>query len=151
MKHATFYVLTQSSAQNDTNMRLEYSLNLARHFVTQGAKVYIHAQDKNQAEQLDELCFSAPLEQFIAHNLTGEGPKFGCPIEIGFSSQNLNIRPNYNRDLVINLSSGATNFSQRFTQVVDFVPYEKKLKQEARERYKIYRQAGFEIQTIELD
>lgn len=151
MKQITFYIIEENSQADHDQGLIEFSLSLAQHFVAQGAKVYIHAQDKQQAEQIDETCFAAPLTQFIAHNLVGEGPKFGCPIEIGYHSAQQSIRPHFNRNLVINLANGVTNFAHQFTQVVDFVPNEKKAKQEARERYKIYRQAGFSIQTITLN
>ncbi|MCV5743471.1 DNA polymerase III subunit chi, partial [Escherichia coli] len=60
------------------------------------------------------------------------------------------VKPNWNRQLVINLAENETTFANKFAQVVDFVPCEEKATQLARERYKIYRQAGYQLQTIEI-
>lgn len=151
MKTATFYIIEESAPQNSEQSLLEYALFLARHFAKQDAKVYLHAQNKQQAEQLDEICFAQSLDEFIPHNLVGEGPRFGCPLEIGYLNEKSPIRPHYTRNLVINLANSTTNFAESFAQVVDFVPSEKKAKQDARERYKIYRNNGFQMQTITLN
>ncbi len=146
MKIATFYIINDNAPYQTQTELFHYGIYLASHFVQQGAKVYLYAENKTQAEQLDELLWQLQPEQFQAHNLIGEGPYYGTPIEIGYGQ----LKPNRNRQLVINLANLPTNFAESFTQVVDFVPCEQKAKQLARERYKIYRQAGFEMQTIAL-
>ncbi|KOO09955.1 DNA polymerase III subunit chi, partial [Vibrio xuii] len=60
-------------------------------------------------------------------------------------------KPSGNRQLVINVAENETTFANKFAEVVDFVPCEQKAKQLARERYKIYRQAGYQLQTIEIE
>jgi DNA polymerase-3 subunit chi len=37
------------------------------------------------------------------------------------------------------------NFANQFSHIVDFVPADNTLKQQARERYKMYRQLGFQV------
>ncbi|WP_153446214.1 DNA polymerase III subunit chi [Vibrio algicola] len=147
MSIATFYIIEPNSVQATQIGHIEYVIFLARYFAEQGAKVYINAQDKTQAETIDEHFWQQQSENYQAHNLVGEGPHYGTPIEIGYSQ----VRPNRNRQLVINMSHDKTNFALSFTQVVDFVACEEKGKQQARERYKIYRQAGFEMQTINIE
>ncbi|ONF75102.1 hypothetical protein BXA16_21635 [Salmonella enterica subsp. enterica serovar Typhimurium] len=51
------------------------------------------------------------------------------------------------RDILISLRTSFADFATAFTEVVDFVPYEETLKQLARERYKAYRVAGFNLNT----
>ncbi len=51
------------------------------------------------------------------------------------------------RDILISLRTDFADFATAFTEVVDFVPYEESLKQLARERYKAYRPAGFNLNT----
>ncbi|MDU1268801.1 MAG: DNA polymerase III subunit chi [Escherichia coli] len=51
------------------------------------------------------------------------------------------------RDILISLRTSFADFATAFTEVVDFVPYEDSLKQLARERYKAYRVAGFNLNT----
>lgn len=147
MKTATFYIVREQTPQAEQNGFIHYVVFLAHHFAKQGAKVYLNAHDKIHAEQLAEAFWQVPPEQFVPHNLVGEGPKYATAIEIGFQG----IRPSWNRQLVINLADNATTFAHQFTEVVDFVPCEEKAKQLARERYKLYRQAGYQLQTVEID
>ncbi|KII77526.1 DNA polymerase III subunit chi [Vibrio renipiscarius] len=146
MANATFYLINPDSPQATQAGFLHYVVFLAQHFAKQGAKVYLNAQDKAQAEQLAEYFWQVEPEQFIGHNLIGEGPKYGTNIEIGHQA----LKPSWNRQLVINMAENETTFANKFAEVVDFVPCEEKAKQLARERYKIYRQAGYQLQTIEI-
>ncbi|WP_428772889.1 DNA polymerase III subunit chi [Vibrio sp.] len=146
MPNANFYLIQPQSAQASQSGFHDYVLYLAKHFSAQGAKVYLNCQDKTEAEQLAELFWQLPVDQFVAHNLVGEGPRYATPIEIGHCQ----TRPSWNRQLVINLAQTDTTFANQFSEVVDFVPCEEKAKQLARERYKIYRQAGYQLQTIAI-
>jgi len=147
MKSATFYIIEKDSPQSNQCGLLSYVVFLGQHFAKQKAKVYINCQNKKEAENLAELFWQVPTEKFIAHNLVGEGPKYSTPIEIGYPE----VKPNFNRQMVINLSDSKTTFALRFSEVVDFVSCEEKNKQLARERYKLYRQAGFQLQTLNVD
>ena len=146
MANATFYIIKPDSVQATEEGFAQYVLFLAQHFAKQGAKVYLNCDSKIQAEQVAELFWQVEPEQFIAHNLVGEGPKYSTSVEIGHQG----VKPSWNRQLVINLAENETTFANKFAEVVDFVPCEEKAKQLARERYKIYRQAGFQLQTIEI-
>ncbi len=146
MATATFYIVKPDSQQATFEGLLSYVVFLAQHFAKQGAKVYLNADSKKQAEQLAEHFWQLEPENFTAHNLVGEGPRSGTSIEIGYTE----LQPNWNRQLVINLTNDQTNFAPAFAQVIDFVPCDEKAKQTARERFKIYRQAGYEMQTVEI-
>ncbi|MGP4883628.1 DNA polymerase III subunit chi, partial [Klebsiella pneumoniae] len=73
----------------------------------------------------------------------GEGPRGGAPVEIAWP-QKRNSSP---RDILISLRLNFADFATAFAEVIDFVPYEDNLKQLARERYKAYRMAGFNLNT----
>ncbi|WP_038175341.1 MULTISPECIES: DNA polymerase III subunit chi [Vibrio] len=147
MANATFYIVPPDSAQASPEGFAHYVLFLAQHFAKQGAKVYLNCNDKVHAEQIAERFWQVDPAQFIAHNLVGEGPKYATNIEIGYQA----VKPSWNRQLVINLADNKTTFANKFAEVVDFVPCEEKAKQLARERYKIYRQAGYQLQTVNID
>jgi DNA polymerase-3 subunit chi len=147
MNTATFYIVEQQTPQNSPQGFEAYVLFIIRHFVSQGAKVYLNTDSKQQAEYWDDLLWQQKAEQFMAHHLIGEGPKNGTPLEVGYSQ----LKPSWNRQLVINLAKDNTNFAGTFTQVIDFVPCNEKEKQLARERYKQYRQAGYQMQTVDID
>lgn len=146
MATATFYIINPGSRQAEPEGFEQYVLFLACHFAAQGAKVYLHCQDKQHAERFAECFWQVEPDQFMAHNLVGEGPKYGTQIEIGYPG----VKPAWNRQIVINVADNHTTFAHNFAEVVDFVPCEENAKQRARERYMSYRQAGFQLQTIEI-
>ncbi|MCW8348921.1 MULTISPECIES: DNA polymerase III subunit chi [Vibrio] len=146
MQTATFYIVEEESLEDTQPGFFAYVHYLCRHFTGQGAKIYLNAADRVSAEAWAEYFWQVDASAFIAHNLVGEGPKNGTPVEIGFDG----LKPSWNRQLVINVAETHATFAQTFAQVVDFVPCEEKAKQLARERYKIYRQAGYQLQTIKI-
>jgi DNA polymerase III subunit chi len=146
MPTATFYIIQPDTPQAKLGGFIDYVIFLARHFSQQGAKIYLHCNDQSHAELFAEHFWQQPAETFIAHNLVGEGPKYATQVEIGYPE----VKPNWNRQLVINVADNNTTFAHPFSEVVDFVPCEEKAKQQARERYKMYRNAGYQLQTIEI-
>lgn len=147
MQTATFYIVSADGPQANQDGFAQYLLFLTRHFVQQSAKVYLHCNDKEHAEQIAEHFWQVLPENFMAHNLVGEGPKYATNIEIGYTG----VKHTWNRQLVINLADNQTTFARTFAQVIDFVPCDEKAKQLARERYKVYRQAGYQLQTIDIE
>lgn len=147
MATATFYLVSADSPQATPTGLEQYVVYLAQYFARQGAKVYVQGHDKPHAERLAERFWQVEPENFLAHNLIGEGPRYGTHIEIGYPE----VTPSRNRQLVINVADNHTTFANAFAEVVDFVPSEEKAKQQARERYKQYRQAGYQLQTIEIN
>ena len=126
MKNATFYLLDNDTHQDGLS-----------------AVVLIACEDEQQAIRLDEALWARPPESFVPHNLSGEGPRGGAPVEIAWPQK----RNSSARDILISLRTDFADFATAFTEVVDFVPYEESLKQLARERYKAYRLAGFNLNT----
>lgn len=146
MPIATFYIIEPGSpADSDEGFR-DYVCYLIRHFTQQGARLHLHAQHRAQAEAWDDHLFQQDGADFIAHNLAGEGPRQGTPVEIGFD----NNKPQRSRNILLNVAEDTTNFAGIVSQVVDFVPCDEKAKHAARERYKIYRQAGYQMQTVTI-
>ncbi|CZF83892.1 DNA polymerase III subunit chi [Grimontia celer] len=143
---ATFYILDESQDE-PTQQMLEKVSQLSALFCQQGMKTFIMAEDKNQAEAIDELLFQQTAEHFVPHNLVGEGPRGGAQVEIGWPG----VRHAGHRQVLINLAQEAATFAPSFAQVVDFVPCEEAPKQQARERYKIYRMAGRQMRTLAIE
>ncbi|KLU17673.1 DNA polymerase III subunit chi, partial [Proteus mirabilis] len=103
--------------------------------------ILLVCESQAQAELLDEALWAREPHQFVPHNLAGEGPRYGSPVELCWPGK----RGNAPRDLLINLQSQFVDFATAFHEVIDFVPIDEQLKQLARERYKIYRSVGFTL------
>jgi DNA polymerase-3 subunit chi len=102
----------------------------------------IWCDNQNDAEQIDERLWQLPTEQFVPHNLLGDGPKGGATVEITWE-----LPSRSNRTVLINLAAEAPSFGGQFRQIFDFVPVEENLKQQARNRYKSYRVNGIALDT----
>lgn len=142
-----FYLLEQDKkAENSANenqdkqyLSLLHSCFQAAHFYRQNQRVFIFCQNQEQAHQVDELLWSFEPDSFVPHNLVNEGQKNGAVVEISWQA------PTNRRPVLINLTSTVPNFAHQFSQIIDFVPSDEHLKQNARERFKMYRQLGFQV------
>ena len=134
-----FYLLDQENSNDKNYASLLHACFQAAYFYRQNQRVFIYSQNQQQAHQVDELLWSFEPDSFIPHNLVGEGPKSGAAVEISWQ------KPTNRRPVLINLTSTVPNFADQFSQIVDFVPSDEELKQLARERFKTYRQLGFQV------
>ncbi|AEY00648.1 DNA polymerase III subunit chi [Oceanimonas sp. GK1] len=126
---------------DDAGLLEQWVCRLATDCYRQGLGVFIYTPDQAQAEAIDERLWQQEADSFVAHNLQGEGPRQGAPVVIGWQP------PQGGRAVLINLAPEAPAFARRFGQLHDFVPASDAGKQQARERFKAYRQAGFELTT----
>ena len=115
---------------------------LAARCFRQKKRCLVMCADQVAAEAFDNLLWQQPLNAFVPHNLTGEGPAGGAPVEITWPNNGYANRP-----ILINLSDQMPQNGQKFRQIYDFVPAAEDAKQLARERYKHYRAAGFQMST----
>ncbi|MEW6990182.1 DNA polymerase III subunit chi [Colwelliaceae bacterium 6441] len=138
-----FYILepdekTQSN-KDKHYLSLLHGCFQAAHCYRQNQRVFIYSQDQQQAHQVDELLWSFEPDSFVPHNLVNEGQNKGSAVEISWQA------PTNRRPVLINLTSTVPHFAHQFSQIIDFVPSDEELKQNARERFKAYRQLGFQV------
>lgn len=116
----------------------------ASYFYRQNQRVFIYTQDSQSAEQIDELLWAFDSDSFVPHNLVGEGPKQGAAVEISHQA------PKNRRPVLINLTTTVPDFASQFQFIVDFVATDETLKQQARERFKLCRQRGFNVSSQDV-
>lgn len=143
MKQATFYLLDTSASEGDLTAVEALACDLAADAWRRGKRIQIACRDQEQAQRLDEALWQRDPHAFVPHNLAGEGPRFGAPVELSWPEK----RSSAPRDILISLLAQFADFATAFHEVIDFVPFEDELKQLARERYKAYRNAGFHLTT----
>lgn len=140
-KQAQFYLIEKTQADNTLSATEALACNLAADAWRLGKKVLIACETEEQALNLDEALWQRDAEQFVPHNLSGEITNYATPIEISWQGK----RNAQRRDLLISLQNNVPDYAQSFNHVIDFVPAEEERKAVARERYKLYRQLGFEM------
>ncbi len=134
-----FYLLAEDNNEDKIYASLLQACFQAAFFYRQGKRVFIYANDQQQAHVVDELLWSFSADSFVPHNLVGEGQQQGAAVEISWQ------QPTNRRAVLINLTSTVPDFAHQFSHIVDFVATDETLKQRARERYKMYRQLGFQV------
>jgi len=116
---------------------------LCADFYRNNQKVFVYCANQQDAELLDEVLWQFDTHSFVPHNLAGEGPARGAPIEISW------LPPKNSRQVLINLTSTVPVFANRFSQIIEFVPQAEADKEIARQKYKHYRQLGVTPQTVQ--
>jgi DNA polymerase-3 subunit chi len=143
MKNATFYLLDNDTHADGLSAVEQLVCELAADRFRAGKRVLVACENAQQAIRLDEALWQRDAQAFVPHNLAGEGPRYGAPVELAWPQR----RGSAPRDLLISLLPQFADFATAFLEVIDFVPYEESQKQLARERYKAYRVAGFHLTT----
>ena len=134
---------TQTASQNTVPAAVWQACLLCAGFYRNNQKVFVYCANQQDAEQLDEVLWQFDAHSFVPHNLAGEGPARGAPIEISW------LPPKNSRQVLINLTSTVPVFVNRFSQIIEFVPAAESDKDIARQKYKHYRQLGVTPQTVQ--
>jgi len=147
MTEVTFY-LEDETEDSSRQHREDFVCQLLSRHAKQAYKILLLCQNQEQAERIDDACFSQKLTQFTPHYLSGENNSYGCNVEFSWIGAKITLNRGF---LLINLAENTANFSQNFQQVVDFVPTNEKLKQLARVRYRDYQKLRCSIMTCKLN
>ena len=143
MSKVTFYILNEI-ANETVPAHFAQACSLAAFYYQQNRKVFIYTDNQQDAFLVDEYLWQFDGDSFVPHNLLGEGPKFGTPVEISW------MPPIHPRPILINLSLQLPDFSNNFQQIIDFVPHNEQLKIAARLRYSAYKKLGHSLSTEKI-
>lgn len=121
MKNATFYLLDNEDTVDGLSAVEQLVCDIAAERWRNGKRVLIACEDEQQAIRLDEALWSRPPESFVPHNLAGEGPRGGAPVEIAWP-QKRNSSP---RDILISLRQ-LCRFCHRFHRSDRLCPLRRK-------------------------
>ncbi|QNS15271.1 DNA polymerase III subunit chi [Mannheimia bovis] len=144
MKQVQFYLLSQTDSANISAAEAQ-ACELAAQAWRLGKRVLIACETEQQAFNIDEALWARDPVSFVPHNLSGEITTYPTPIEISWKGK----RNAQHRDLLISLQTELPDFINSFNQIIDFVPVEETAKAQARERYKQYRQLGWQLETVQ--
>ncbi|MDX1668489.1 MAG: DNA polymerase III subunit chi [Limnobacter sp.] len=123
---------------------LLYACRLIRKAWLSGLKIVCYATGLEKLKALDELLYTFSEEDFLPHALTGEERLDQAPIVL--TNQVEDIR---HYDLLINLDAECPAFFARFDRLVEIVGLDEQNKQQARERYRFYKDRGYPLNTFD--
>jgi len=143
MSQVVFYIFNAQEELSSLPLSAHFAkaCTIAAFFYSQNKKVFIYTDTQADAFAVDEYLWQFDGDSFVPHNLLGEGPKFGTPVEISWQA------PTHPRPILINLSQNVPDFAINFQQIIDFVPFSEALKIAARTRYSTYKKMGLTLST----
>ena len=141
MARVDFYVLERV----DERARLMLACRLAEKAYRLDNRVYVHTQNRADAEHLDELLWTFRDGSFVPHALLGDADMAESPIMIG--SETDSVTP---CDLLINLCDEIPEFAASFPRVAEIVTKDERCRTLSRKRFVAYRDDGHTIETHKL-
>lgn len=132
-----FYLLNEHVPDG----KLKAACRLSKKILAQNLTAYIHAADADQAARLDDLLWTFDQGSFIPHRLDGSDSE-AAPVVIGREPPTSD-----NPDVLINLDTappGQYQVYRRVAEIVDALDADKQL---GRQRYKLYKEHGCQLET----
>lgn len=134
MTRIDFYVLDDS----DPAGRLRTACRLIQKAFGLGHRIHVHTGSAALSGQLDELLWTFRDVAFIPHEVEGEDPD--CPVQICHERE-----PATAGQILVNLDARVPLFFSRFERVAEIVNQEPAVRDAGRERYRFYRDRGYEL------
>ncbi len=143
MSQVVFYIFPEEQESDTRSLSSHFAqaCSIAAFYYLQNRKVFIYTDNQQDAFSVDEYLWQFDGDSFVPHNLLGEGPRYGTPVEISWQA------PTHPRQILINLSTNVPDFAINFQQIIDFVPFAEPLKIAARTRYSTYKKMGLTLST----
>ena len=110
-----------------------------------GVRVLLSAPDESTANALDKLLWHYPATAFIPHCRSDADEAGQMPVVINHGSDQF---PHH--DLLISLHSECMPFFSRFERVIEIIGGDAEDSRLGRERYKFYKDRGYELRHIDL-
>ena len=138
MTRIDFYILDSSNRQ----ARSQLACRLVEKAYSLDHHVYIYTDDETQTEQLDNLLWTFRQGSFIPHERHAGENAPAAPILLGHQAA-----PENHNQVLINLHENVPMFFSRFERVVEIIDQDENVKQLGRERFKFYRDRGYDLHT----
>lgn len=108
-------------------------------------QVTILEHDEHRASTISQVLWHASPESFLPNMLATHALAKLSPVVVNWHEIEL-----IQDDMLINFTVKEPKFFSRFTQLVEIVSNDEQDKKLARERYKFYRERGYEIKNIDF-
>jgi len=135
-----FYILS------DGNSVDRFACAIATKAWSSGNRVHIHTQSEENAAKFDDLLWVHKDISFVPHEIFDGNTNEETPVTIGYG----NHSPQASQ-VMINLGSGIPDFASSFDRVVEIVGGNESNKQLARQRYRQYMEADYEIHDHKIE
>lgn len=149
MTQVDFYILATESE----NSWLRLACRITEKAIQQNLNVYLHSENAADASRLDGLLWTFSQGSFIPHRLVGSGSDepFEESVLIGRNDLAAEIpadtQVTQRWDLMINLTTQVPEFFSRYARVAEVIDADPIRRENGRERFRFYRDRGYELNT----
>ena len=140
MSRVDFYVLSESSP----DARLRYACRLAEKAFEQGMRVYVQTPSLAEAQRLDDLLWTFNERSFLPHEVLNGNPPSHAKVMILIGEAEA---PPTHRGLLINLTNVLPAALESYERIAEIVDVDVERKRLSRERWKVYRERGCEMES----
>jgi DNA polymerase-3 subunit chi len=125
--------------------KLRTACQLSHKAMQNGVRVVLSAPDAATTDTLDKLLWQFPATAFIPHCRSDAAEAGQMPVVLNNSSEKFS-----HHDLLISLHDECVPFFSRFERVIEIVSHDAEDSRLGRERFKFYRDRGYELSHIDL-
>lgn len=137
--------MTQIDFYTHVDDKLKAACALAGKAHGRGLKVTIFCPDLETAQRFDRLLWSAPAIGFVPHCAPDDALAAETPVIVDYRGEKL-----LHDQVLINLRTEWPPFFGRFQRLLEIVGSADDDRAAARERFRFYRDRGYEIRTHDL-
>jgi DNA polymerase-3 subunit chi len=137
--------MTQIDFYTHADDKLRIACVLSTKALERGMRVLIHSPDDATSTAIDRLLWTSPPTGFLPHCSASHALAGETPVIIHQGSEQL-----VHDELLLNLTPERPAFFSRFHRLIEIVSTEEADRATARDRYRFYRDRGYEIRTHDL-
>jgi len=124
--------------------KLHTACQLSHKALQHQLRVLLHTPNEGLAQQLDKMLWHIPPAAFMPHCLNQDEDAATAPIVLGWDE-------NFpHSELLISLHSVVLPFFSRFERLIEIVGLDEEEAALGRERFKFYRERGYEMRHFDL-
>ena len=142
MTQVDFYVL--GPASDDSRQSL--ACRIAEKAWSHGHRVLVHCASAEEARQIDRLLWTFRDQSFLPHGLLGEADAALNPVLVAHGGE-----AGEEHDVLVNLAPEVPLCFSRFERVAEPVDGDATARAASRERFKFYRDRGYQPTVHRLD
>ena len=125
--------------------KLRTACQLSHKAMQNGVRTVISAPDPATRDALDKLLWHFPATAFIPHCAVDAEEASQTPVVLNNGGEKF---PHH--DLLISLHNECMPFFSRFERVIEIISHDVEDSRMGRERYKFYKDRGYELRHIDL-
>jgi DNA polymerase III subunit chi len=140
-----FYIL----AGGGDDARFSAACRIAEKAIRSCQRIYVNAASPEAARRLDELLWTFSQGSFVPHRVIGQSAADASsdePVLIGYS----HAAPPDGCNVLINLTEEMPETGGDCGRVIEVIDSEPDRRERGRERYRMYRERGFELNVHHL-